>query len=455
MKTFALRSIALATAIACTITMTGCGTMTGIPSHGGGKRFAIEQRLVDASIRSALKSIDVTPLKGKRVGIVFDIIADEGGGTLQGGRMNIIGGLTAAYVQSAVQTANSQFQVFNLADSGTSYSNQGSGSSSTQAGTTYVTGNSTGSSTNTGTNTSTGTSTGSGTSTGTSSGTNTGTSSGTNTGTGTSTGSTTTTTGAVTTNQTDNGSSTSSGTNTGTSSGTNTGTSSGTNTSTGTSTASGSSTGSGTSTGNSNQTSNSTVDQNSNSYSNTGGGTSNLRQTLTPAATQTQTQTKGPDRRASITAQYNGLGEYQNFSVPKSDASLLMGLVRQYLLLSGVQPTIPTAPEAKVILYVTVSVFGLVRSRFDAHLFNQESVIAETAIEMTAFDKQGNIIMRPRNANKEVKYDENYILWVGPFKTDEEVRKGKGLLVDFSDVDGTKATYESDTKRHRWSGNSQ
>ena len=121
MKTFALRSIALATAIACTITMTGCGTMTGIPSHGGGKRFAIEQRLVDASIRSALKSIDVTPLKGKRVGIVFDIIADEGGGTLQGGRMNIIGGLTAAYVQSAVQTANSQFQVFNLADSGTSY----------------------------------------------------------------------------------------------------------------------------------------------------------------------------------------------------------------------------------------------------------------------------------------------------------------------------------------------
>ena len=73
-----------------------------------------------------------------------------------------------------------------------------------------------------------------------------------------------------------------------------------------------------------------------------------------------------------------------------------MGLVRQYLLLSGVQPTIPTDPEANVILYVTVSVFGLVRSRFDAHLFNQESVIAETAIEMTAFDKQGNIIMRPR-----------------------------------------------------------
>lgn len=170
---------------------------------------------------------------------------------------------------------------------------------------------------------------------------------------------------------------------------------------------------------------------------------------------RTDTQTKGMEKKVSATAQYSGLGEYQNFNVPKSDASLLMGLVRQYLLLNGVQPTAPNDPDADAILYVTVSVFGIVRSRFDIYAFNQETVLAETAIEMTAFDRKGKVLMRPRNANKEAKYDENYFLWAGPFKTDEEVRQGKGLLVDFSDVDGTKATYDSETKRHRWTGNSQ
>ncbi|MEQ1536986.1 MAG: hypothetical protein ABL923_14015 [Burkholderiaceae bacterium] len=32
--------------------LTGCSTLTGIPSHGGGKRYAEEQRLVSASILS-------------------------------------------------------------------------------------------------------------------------------------------------------------------------------------------------------------------------------------------------------------------------------------------------------------------------------------------------------------------------------------------------------------------
>lgn len=32
-----------------TLSLTACGTLTGIPSHGGGKRFAIEQELVSAS----------------------------------------------------------------------------------------------------------------------------------------------------------------------------------------------------------------------------------------------------------------------------------------------------------------------------------------------------------------------------------------------------------------------
>ena len=28
--------------------LTACGTLTGIPAHGGGKRFAVEQELVAA-----------------------------------------------------------------------------------------------------------------------------------------------------------------------------------------------------------------------------------------------------------------------------------------------------------------------------------------------------------------------------------------------------------------------
>ncbi|RQK04601.1 adhesin, partial [Neisseria meningitidis] len=33
------------------LVLTACGTLTGIPAHGGGKRFAVEQELVAASSR--------------------------------------------------------------------------------------------------------------------------------------------------------------------------------------------------------------------------------------------------------------------------------------------------------------------------------------------------------------------------------------------------------------------
>jgi hypothetical protein len=65
------------------------------------------------------------------------------------------------------------------------------------------------------------------------------------------------------------------------------------------------------------------------------------------------------------------------------------------------------------------------------------------------------MIMKPQSANREAKYDENYFFWAGPFKTEEEVRKGKGLLVDFSKVDGSEKTYPADMQRHRWEGNAR
>jgi hypothetical protein len=66
----------------------GCYTFTGIPSHGGGKRFAIEQELISASARAVAKDIDVTELLGKKCALYVISIGDEGSGNLLGGRFN-------------------------------------------------------------------------------------------------------------------------------------------------------------------------------------------------------------------------------------------------------------------------------------------------------------------------------------------------------------------------------
>ena len=69
--------------------VSGCGTVTGIPSHGGGKRFAVEQELIAASARAALDSIDLSKLAGRSVRMVFASIGDEGSGNLTGGRLSV------------------------------------------------------------------------------------------------------------------------------------------------------------------------------------------------------------------------------------------------------------------------------------------------------------------------------------------------------------------------------
>lgn len=464
------KTVVLASAfVLVSLSLTGCGTLTGIPAHGGGKRYAEEQRLVSASIRAALKDIDVTSLKGKRAALVFDIVADEGGGNMAGGRINPGMLFSIGTMMSPVTSTTSAFQIFNLAEGGANYSNTGGGSSS-NASTVTVTngtgsnsgsssGTNTGSGTSSGTNTGTSSGSGTNTSNGTSSGTNTntGTSSGTNTSTGTNTssGTNTATTGGTTTDGsfTQTGGSSGSGTNTGTSSGsgTNTGTNSNTGSNTSTGTTAGTNTGSNTSSGSNTGTNNGTNSNSSTATSSQTGGGSNSsstaggyntnRQTVSPTATSTETQTKGTHKDQTFSLAYKGLGEYQNMAVPKSDATLLMGLVRNYLLFSGVTPTVPTDPKADVLVYVTVDVFGTVRSRFDALAYNNETVKAETSFEISAFDKEGKMIMKPTVANREAQYREHYLMWAGPFVSTERVMPGTGLLVDFTDVDGSKANY--------------
>lgn len=445
-RTFTLTTIAV---VLVSMSLTGCGTLTGIPAHGGGRRFATEQRLVSASIRAALKDIDVTFLKGKRAALVFDIVADEGGGNMAGGHINPGMLFSIGTMMSPVTSTTSAFQIFNLAEGGANYSNTSGGSSSNALTVTVTNGTGINSGTSSGTNSGTSSGSGINTSNGTSSGTNTntGTSSGTNTNTGTNTssGTNTATTGGTTTtggfNQT--GGNAGSGTNTGTSSGsgTTTGTNSNTGSSTNTGTTSGTNTGTNSGTNSNNSTSTSSQSGGGSNSSSTSGGYNNSRQTLSPSATSTETQTKGTHKDQTFSLSYKGLGEYQNMAVPKSDATLLMGLVRNYLLFSGVTPTVPTDPNADVLIYVTVDVFGTVRSRFDALAYNNETVKAETSFEISAFDREGKMILKPTVANREAQYREHYLMWAGPFITTEQVNQGTGLLVDFTDVDGSKANY--------------
>ena len=49
--------------------------------------------------------------------------------------------------------------------------------------------------------------------------------------------------------------------------------------------------------------------------------------------------------------------------------------------------------------------------------------------------------MKPTVVNHEAKFQEHYLFWAGPILTQEQVNKGKGLLVDFTNVDGSKTIY--------------
>ena len=49
------------------LSLSSCGTFTPIPSHGGGKRFAMEQVLVSASIRKVISEIPIEQLRDKKV----------------------------------------------------------------------------------------------------------------------------------------------------------------------------------------------------------------------------------------------------------------------------------------------------------------------------------------------------------------------------------------------------
>lgn len=434
--------------------LASCGTLTGIPGHGGGKRFAEEQRLVSASIRGSLEAIDVSALQGKRVAMIFSIIADEGGGNIVGGRASLGALLTGGTMVSPVTTRNNDLEIYQLAGLTNTQANTisaGTGTNvtqveiagSTQSVNTQVTAGPT-------VTTSQGTQVDSGgtiqTTTTTPQTTNTTNSPGVNTNTTTATTptqttSTTTTGGTVTTQEVNNpGTSTTTGTVTDPT--TTVTTNSGGLTTTGTVTPQTTVTNENTaSTTNPNVTNSlegtntSTQDSNTQTAEN-----STSDQTGTSETTQEQVQlegyteqTQGRQENAAVQLEYRGLGDYQVLAVPKSDASLLMSLTRNYFILNGIEVTTPQDPTADAIVYVTVDVFGTDRKRTDLIVYNNERLSAETSIEMFAADRSGAIIMRPSVGNVRTDYREDYILWAGPFDTQRSVEAGLGPLNDFTD----------------------
>ncbi len=278
--------------------------MTGLPGHGGGKRFAIEQELVSASSHGALKQIDVSKLKGKKVDLFVNAVGDIGAGNLAGGRLSMISQLRGDYVVAPPTiTRNSEFPGYTTQTNSSSTTNNSSTSSDT----------------------------------------------------------------TTTSNSTTNSSST------------------------------------------------------TNSVLNYPG--------------KTTSQQTGSGGMAQVGVQFKGLGEYHNSETlfGSSDLQYLTALLGTYLFLKGVYVVPPS--EADIDIYVSVNVFGTIRTRVDWYLANNEILKARTALEVMAVEhRTGKLVMPPQDVGAEAEYNEQYVIWVGPFLARKTMRKTEPPLCDFSDL---------------------
>ena len=63
-----------------TLLISACASFRGMPTHGGGKRFDEEQRVVSASIRHAANQMDFSKIKSRRVAIEVTSLETSGTG---------------------------------------------------------------------------------------------------------------------------------------------------------------------------------------------------------------------------------------------------------------------------------------------------------------------------------------------------------------------------------------
>lgn len=132
----------------------------------------------------------------------------------------------------------------------------------------------------------------------------------------------------------------------------------------------------------------------------------------------------------------NGQGDYRNETLITNprDANYLTNLVQTLFFLRGIEIVPPQMADTDV--FVTVDVFGTIRSRMETFIYNNESLKAVTKLEVFAVDrKTRKLVIAPVNSSFETQYKEEYVLWSGPFNTSKKVKESEGMLVDFSDVE--------------------
>jgi len=92
--------------------------------------------------------------------------------------------------------------------------------------------------------------------------------------------------------------------------------------------------------------------------------------------------------------------------------------------------------EADTDVFVNVDVFGTIRSRTELHLYNAETLKAQTKLEYFAVDRHSKkLLIKPQTNAFEAAYKENYALWMGPYKVSKNIKPTEGLMVDFSGIE--------------------
>ncbi|ENY4722951.1 adhesin MafA, partial [Neisseria gonorrhoeae] len=131
----------------------------------------------------------------------------------------------------------------------------------------------------------------------------------------------------------------------------------------------------------------------------------------------------------------NGTGDYRNETLLANprDVSFLTNLIQTVFYLRGIEVVPPEYADTDV--FVTVDVFGTVRSRTELHLYNAETLKAQTKLEYFAVDRDSRkLLIAPKTAAYESQYQEQYALWMGPYSVGKTVKVSDRLMVDFSDI---------------------
>ncbi|OQX11832.1 MAG: hypothetical protein BWK73_16630 [Thiothrix lacustris] len=235
-------------------------------------------------------------------------------------------------------------------------------------------------------------------------------------------GSTNTNTGTATTN--------SSGSSSGTTNGSNTSATTGTATTNGQENSTSNTTGTSSST--QNGTSSTTGTATTGTASNSTGDTQTTGNAYLASPVRSIEQSSGNKRDLTATATYNGTPSYSSSTLYVSDSSYLTKMIIYYLRLNGVSVTFDPA-QADSVLNVMVDVFGILTTKTDAVVYQNDKVRAKTTIEMAAFDRTGRqMIMPPTQGSYEALYEESKILSLGPYLKQKHSQKSDNLMEDFS-----------------------